>query len=167
MLIDCDKCQMREIACADCVVGALIRGGLSPGESRPSSPRGVASADRERPGACPDGHDGESTASHHQAPGAEIGEPERRALRALADAGLVPPLRLVLRGAAQVPPAGGAQDPAGAVPGGAVPGGAVPGGAVWGGVVWGGAVPEADAAPQPDEFPDKTSGYAFPDAAAS
>jgi hypothetical protein len=24
MLIDCDRCQMRDIACGDCVVGALL-----------------------------------------------------------------------------------------------------------------------------------------------
>lgn len=60
MLIDCDSCQMRDIACADCVVGALISDIAAP---------------------APDP--------------AEIGEPERRALRTLASAGLVPPLRLV------------------------------------------------------------------------
>ncbi len=58
MLIDCDRCQMRDIACGDCVVGALL------------------------------GLDVE------MAP--EIGEPERCALRTLAEAGMVPPLRLVL-----------------------------------------------------------------------
>jgi hypothetical protein len=55
MLIDCDRCEMRDIACPDCVVTALL--GL-PGSQ------------------------------------AEIGEEERRALRVLADARLVSPLRL-------------------------------------------------------------------------
>lgn len=55
MLIDCDRCEMRDIACPDCVVTALL------------GPPG-------RP--------------------AEIGEEERRALRVLADARLVSPLRL-------------------------------------------------------------------------
>jgi hypothetical protein len=54
MLIDCDRCEMREIACKDCVVGALLSVEV------------------------------------------EIEEPERRALRTLADAGMVPPLRLAL-----------------------------------------------------------------------
>ncbi len=54
MLIDCDRCEMRDIACGDCVVGAMLDGAL------------------------------------------EIEEPERDALRTLADAGMVPPLRLVL-----------------------------------------------------------------------
>jgi hypothetical protein len=54
MLIDCDRCAMRDIACGDCVVGTLL------------------------------GMD------------VEIREPERRALRILADAGMVPPLRLTL-----------------------------------------------------------------------
>jgi hypothetical protein len=51
MLIDCERCEMRDIACADCVVTALL------GET-------------------------------------EIGEAERRALRVLADAKLVSPLRM-------------------------------------------------------------------------
>jgi hypothetical protein len=55
MLIDCDRCAMRDIACEDCVVSAL----LGPAARPP-----------------------------------EIGEAEQRALRVLADARLVPPLRL-------------------------------------------------------------------------
>jgi hypothetical protein len=55
MLIDCDRCEMRDIACPDCVVTAL----LGPAGRQP-----------------------------------EIGEEERRALRVLADAQLVSPLRL-------------------------------------------------------------------------
>lgn len=58
MLIDCDECVMRDVACADCVVTVLLK---MPG----------------RP--C------------------EIGEAEERALHVLADAKLVPPLRLVPR----------------------------------------------------------------------
>ena len=55
MLIDCDRCAVRDIACSDCVVTALLR---MPGR------------------------------------GCEIGEAEGRALRVLADARLVSPLRL-------------------------------------------------------------------------
>jgi hypothetical protein len=55
MLIDCDRCAVRDVACSDCVVTALL--GL--------------------PG-----------------PKHEIGAAEGRALRVLADARLVPPLRL-------------------------------------------------------------------------
>jgi hypothetical protein len=55
MLIDCERCVMRDIACSDCVVTALLR----------------------MPG-----------------PKCEIGEAEGRALRVLADARLVSPLRL-------------------------------------------------------------------------
>jgi len=54
MLIDCERCEMRDIACAECVVTALL---------------------------------GQTT---------EIGEAERRALRVLADAKLVSPLRMQL-----------------------------------------------------------------------
>jgi hypothetical protein len=64
MLIDCERCVMRDIACADCVVTALHKLPGPPG--RPGQPGRVA----------------------------EIGEAERRALRALADAKLVSPLRM-------------------------------------------------------------------------
>ena len=57
MLIDCHRCEMRDIACGDCVVTVLLG-----------------------------------------APGTrfEIGDGECEALGALADVGMVPPLRLVL-----------------------------------------------------------------------
>jgi len=55
MLIECDRCVLRDIACSDCVVTALLS---APG---------------------PDG---------------ELDEAEYRALRVLADARMVPPLRL-------------------------------------------------------------------------
>lgn len=58
MHIDCDRCQVRDVACDDCVVTALFGGPPS---------RGV-----------------------------EIGDGERKALGALADVGMVPPLRLVV-----------------------------------------------------------------------
>jgi hypothetical protein len=58
MLVDCEQCELRDIACPDCVVMAL---------------RPVAPGRRE------------------------IGEAEARALRVLADAKLVPPLRLRVR----------------------------------------------------------------------
>jgi hypothetical protein len=58
MLIDCEQCELRDIACPDCVVMAL---------------RGAAR------GRC------------------QLGEAEARALRVLADAKLVPPLRLRVR----------------------------------------------------------------------
>ena len=55
MLIECDRCVMRDIACSDCVVTALL------------------------PAPGPDG---------------ELDEAEYRALRVLADARMIPPLRL-------------------------------------------------------------------------
>lgn len=56
MVIDCDRCEMRGIACGDCVVAVLI------GEPRD---------------------------------GASLDVAERRALRVLANAGMIPPLRFV------------------------------------------------------------------------
>jgi len=55
MLIECDRCVMRGIACSDCVVTALLS---APG------------------------------------PYGELDEAECRALRVLADARMIPPLRL-------------------------------------------------------------------------
>jgi hypothetical protein len=63
MLANCDRCELRDIACAQCVITVL-----------------------------PDGQAG-------------IGEAERRALRVLAEAGLVPPLRFCA-GPACAAPAG-------------------------------------------------------------
>jgi hypothetical protein len=54
MIIDCDQCEMRDVACDDCVVTALL--GAPMGE--------------------------------------EIGGETVDALKALADGGLVPPLRM-------------------------------------------------------------------------
>ena len=56
MLIDCETCVARDIACRDCVVNVLLA----------SPPEPI-----------------------------EIDDAERTALRSLAQAGLVPPLRLV------------------------------------------------------------------------
>ena len=67
MLIDCELCVMRDIACADCVVTALLR--------------------------LP-GHHGQMGEAAQLGRPAEIGEAERRALRVLADAKLVSPLRM-------------------------------------------------------------------------
>jgi hypothetical protein len=55
MLIECDLCVMRDIACSDCVVTVLL--------SAPEQ-------------------------------GGGLGEAERRALKVLADARMIPPLRL-------------------------------------------------------------------------
>jgi len=55
MLIECDRCVMRDIACSDCVVTVLL----------------------SMPG--PDG---------------ELADAEQRALKVLADARMIPPLRL-------------------------------------------------------------------------
>ena len=55
MIIDCDDCTMRDLACGDCVVSVLL--------GAPGAPT-------------------------------EVDEAERRALAVLADAALVPPLRM-------------------------------------------------------------------------
>ena len=57
MLIECETCQVRNLACGECVVTALLG---EPYEGR-----------------------------------VDIDEGERRALTVLADAGLIPPMRLI------------------------------------------------------------------------
>jgi hypothetical protein len=68
MIIDCDTCQVRGLACGDCVIGVLM-----------GAP--------ESAGAAPDLPSG--------APIVQLDAPEQRALAVLADQGLVPRLRLV------------------------------------------------------------------------
>ena len=101
MLIDCDTCTARGTGCADCVVTVLL--GAPPGW------RGVdpvvvpmpARAERP-PHALPTAGDrfagGEDVTAEDVVvppPGVvvEFDDVERRAVRALADVGLVPPLR--------------------------------------------------------------------------
>jgi hypothetical protein len=87
MLIDCDSCAARGTGCGDCVVTVLL--GAPPGwqgvdpvvvpmTARSRTPEPVAAEDVVLP-----------------PPGVvvEFDEVERRAVRALADVGLVPPLR--------------------------------------------------------------------------
>ncbi|GEL17164.1 hypothetical protein PA7_10010 [Pseudonocardia asaccharolytica DSM 44247 = NBRC 16224] len=68
MIIDCERCEVREIACDDCVVGVLL------GAPEP----------RIRGGEVPSG-----------ASVIQLDAPECRALDALAAHGMVPRLRLV------------------------------------------------------------------------
>jgi hypothetical protein len=62
MIIDCDSCEVRNIACDDCVVSVLLA-------APPARSRGVI----------------------------EWGDEESGALHALADSGLVPPVRMRAR----------------------------------------------------------------------
>ncbi|TDQ55723.1 hypothetical protein EV188_105119 [Actinomycetospora succinea] len=75
MLIDCDTCTVRDVACHDCVVGVLLG---TP--SVPSAREGtVRPSDAAPGGPLP----------------LEFGPVEQRALEVLADHGLIPRLRLV------------------------------------------------------------------------
>jgi hypothetical protein len=84
MLIDCDSCTVRGTGCADCVVTVLL--GAPPGwrteDPTVVSMTGRRGAEPTEDGAVP-------------GPGVvvEFDEVERRAVRALAEVGLVPPLR--------------------------------------------------------------------------
>ncbi|WP_409332655.1 hypothetical protein [Trujillonella humicola] len=85
MLIDCDTCTARGTGCADCVVTVLL--GAPPGWQG-TDPAVVPMT--RRPGAP------EEESATTTTPGGvvvELDEVERRAVRALAEGGLVPPLR--------------------------------------------------------------------------
>jgi hypothetical protein len=75
MIIDCDCCEVRGDACAECVVGVLL--GVTDRSEADGTPE-------DRPFDVPSG-----------APIVQLDAPERRALDVLADQGLVPKLRLV------------------------------------------------------------------------
>lgn len=72
MLIDCDDCAVRDLACGDCVVTVLLAGTATASDPE-GSDRPLGPAIR----------------------GVEVDDGERRALAVLADSGLVPRLRLV------------------------------------------------------------------------
>ncbi|MGI8870830.1 MAG: hypothetical protein ACR2F6_18810 [Mycobacteriales bacterium] len=88
MLIECETCAMRDIACSDCVVGVLL--------SSPPMPERVAGTERSGETAGP-GDAGRSGSAADAGHAAVVGltDDERAALAVLAGDGLVPPLRLV------------------------------------------------------------------------
>jgi hypothetical protein len=107
VLIDCDTCTVRGPGCDDCVVTVLL--GAPPGwrDSEPTvvpltrRPRaggdvaGVAAA-AHAPGRCAAASDlprVDSGDEEELRPVVELDDVERRAVRALAEFGLVPPLR--------------------------------------------------------------------------
>ena len=92
MLIDCDTCTARGTGCADCVVTVLL--GAPPGwqgvdpvvvpmTARPASSSAAAASPLSA----------EDVVVPPPGVVVEFDEVERRAVRALADVGLVPPLR--------------------------------------------------------------------------
>jgi hypothetical protein len=94
MLIDCDTCTARGAGCTDCVVTVLL--GAPPGW-RGVDPVVVPMTPRGKAAHC-DGRATETPVAEDVVvppPGVvvEFDEVERRAVRALAEVGLVPPLR--------------------------------------------------------------------------
>ena len=74
MLIDCDSCAVRDLACGDCVVTVLL--------GMPSTHSGEPSADQTEQADVP-------------VTRVELDGPERAAIAVLAGQGLIPPLLLV------------------------------------------------------------------------
>jgi hypothetical protein len=90
MLIDCDTCTARGTGCADCVVTVLL--GAPPGWQSPD-PVVIPMTGRGRAGVPDAGLAAEDVVVPPAGVVVEFDEIERRAVRALADVGLVPPLR--------------------------------------------------------------------------
>ena len=95
MLIDCDTCTARGTGCADCVVTVLL--GAPPGWQS-TDPVVVPMTGRARDRRAPSDAVSTRLAAEDVVvppPGVvvEFDDVERRAVRALADVGLVPPLR--------------------------------------------------------------------------
>jgi hypothetical protein len=93
MLIDCDTCTARGTGCADCVVTVLLG---APPDWQGADPVVVplpARADLSGPAAGADLPAAEDVVVPPPGVVVEFDEVERRAVRALADVGLVPPLR--------------------------------------------------------------------------
>jgi len=96
MIIDCERCEVRGLACGNCAAAAIVSTASDsaittaivsqvpgPGHPRrPSTARGAAGP-------------GEAAQPGGQAP--DLGPAELRALRALANAGLIAPLRYAPR----------------------------------------------------------------------
>lgn len=79
MVIDCERCAVRGLACGDCVIGVLL---------------GVPGVPATEPTAASDGS-GPAAGRPSGAAAVQLDAPEQRALAVLADQGLVPRLRLV------------------------------------------------------------------------
>jgi hypothetical protein len=99
MLIDCDTCTARGTGCADCVVTVLL--GAPPGWQgvdpvvvpMPARTRSPHDAWLSAPGTREDAATAEDAVVPPSGVVVEFDDVERRAVRALADVGLVPPLR--------------------------------------------------------------------------
>jgi hypothetical protein len=79
VLIDCDSCEVRGVACADCVVTVLLGMPVRPARSATSAGSSTSAG---------------SATSARAAP-VDLDDAERAAIGVLAESGLVPPLRLV------------------------------------------------------------------------
>jgi hypothetical protein len=89
MLIDCDTCTVRGHGCSDCVVTVLL--GAPPGRHADPVVLPLLPRRRELPAATE--RRGDEAAVPPAGVVVDFDEVERRAVRALAEVGLVPPLR--------------------------------------------------------------------------
>lgn len=108
MYIDCDTCTARGTGCGDCVVTVLL--GAPPGWQG-ADPSVVPMTGRRA-----DGPAAEDAVVPHPGVVVEFDDVERRAVRALAEGGLVPPLRHQTPAGQAVPPRAGGGNRAGSPP---------------------------------------------------
>ena len=90
MLIDCNTCTARGTGCADCVVTVLLG---APPSWQTVDPVVVPLPDRTATGRTTAALSAEDVVVPPAGVVVEFDDVERRAVRALADVGLVPPLR--------------------------------------------------------------------------
>lgn len=91
MIIDCGRCTVRGVACESCAVTFVIGTRPAPGPAGPARPASAPVPPRKSRGATTTTGKTASAASHE--PVIELDAAEIRALAALANAGLIPPLR--------------------------------------------------------------------------
>jgi hypothetical protein len=101
MIIDCERCEVRGLACGNCAAPAIVTAAIA---STRIATTAIVSQVREpgHPGrsARPGGATGAAWPDAAPQPDAEapdLGPAELRALRALANAGLIAPLRYAPR----------------------------------------------------------------------
>lgn len=96
MLVDCESCRMREVACMECSVGLLL--GLHTQRAAGGDAGAVAGRPTDPPG-VPVPHEREAVEASCVVEKWPTRTPfewdatERRAIAALIDAGLIPPIR--------------------------------------------------------------------------
>jgi len=93
MIIDCGRCTVRGVACENCAV-TFVTGPAAGPATRPATPPATRPAGAPvPPGKARGNTTGKPASAGNREPVIELDAAEIRALTALANAGLIPPLR--------------------------------------------------------------------------